>query len=82
MYKNYIGKYVSIIAATAGANNIEYLGELVEEKENCVVLKNADIKALTMASQRSMFGGLTSVRDNVSELTINKAFIISCALQN
>ncbi len=79
MFKDLIGKQVSVLVATKGDTILEYTGTLVSEESTHIVLENAEIYQMALAAAKSMFGaGMTVIKSNISSININKHFIISC----
>lgn len=79
MYKELLGKNVTILVATKGDIVLEYNGTLLSESENELELVNASIGTMLMNVQRSVFGSnMNKYREDTEKVIINKKYIISC----
>lgn len=79
MFNNLINNEVEVIVSSRAETLLEYCGTLCEEDDNYIKLKNVSINFAILNFQKSIFGsGLNSYKQNISEIIINKQFIISC----
>ncbi len=79
MFKDFINQRVTLIISSRGDNLLEYVGTLIAEDENSVLLSNVDINYAMLNYQKSIFGGnIFQYKENLSKVVINKKYIISC----
>ena len=78
MFKDLIGKDVLVLVATRGEMVLEYTGVLISEGENTLKLENVSISTAILSFQRNMFGNINSYKDNISEIIVNKEYVVSC----
>ena len=57
---------------------LEYSGVLVSEDDKSLKLENVSISTAILSFQRNMFGNINSYKDNISEIVVNKEFVVSC----
>jgi hypothetical protein len=79
MYKELIGRKITVLVATKGDVVLEYSGTLVGESENEIELSDVSIATMLLNLQRSVFGSnMTGYKEGIEKSIINKKFIISC----
>lgn len=79
MYKDFINQEVSVLVSTRAENFLEYTGELTEETEKTITLKNANIIFSTGKVNASMFGAnALTLKNDIDTTIINKEYILSC----
>ena len=79
MYKSLIGEEVTVIVSSRGDNLLEYVGKLVDEEDNTIVLQNVNIAYMMLNFQKGIFGGnINTYKENVDKVIINKRYVISC----
>ena len=81
MYKDFIGKKVTVIITTYGDNLLEYNGYLMNEDDDNLILSNVDMGLVMYKVQRSVFGsGISEYKQSVPKATVNKKYIVTCIL--
>ena len=79
MYKDLIGKEVTLIVSSRAEIVYEYRGVLVSESPEYLKLENVSINAVLSNMQRNVFGSnMSSFSEYLSESIINKEYIVSC----
>lgn len=79
MYSNLIGERVSVVVSSRSECLLEYEGKLSKEDNNNILLENVKIGYLLLNFQKNIFGNsMTTYKENVSDVIINKSYIISC----
>lgn len=79
MYKDLIGKDVTIVVSSRGDNLLEYTGKLTREDSDTLELENVRITYLTLNFQKGLFGNsMYTYKDNLEKTIISKRYIISC----
>ena len=82
MYKDFIGCEVNLVISTRTDNLLEYSGKIEKEDENTIVMSNVSISYLMLNFQKNILGNnLGKYREDISEVIINKKYIISCNKQ-
>ena len=79
MYKELLGKNVTVLVATKGDIVLEYTGTLLSESDTEIELVNASIATMIMNVQRAVFGSnINKYKEDIDKAIINKKYIISC----
>jgi hypothetical protein len=79
MYNEMINSRVTVMVSSRGENVLEYVGVLIKENDESIVLANVDISYLILSIQKGLFGnGLNVYKQGVDKVVINKRYIISC----
>ncbi len=80
MYKELIGKKVTIIVSTRGEAVFEYQGVLAAEDENNIALTEVKISYLMTEFTKNIFGSNMAnyKEENLGRIILNKKYIISC----
>lgn len=82
MFNKFKGEKVTIVVSSRGDNILEYVGTLEEENEDSILMKNVNVSYLMLNFQKGLFGGnINTYKNNISEIIINKKYIISCDKQ-
>ena len=81
MYKELVNKQVLVIVTSQTEMLLEYRGILVEENEQNLKLKNTSINIAMLNFQKNFFGSnIGNYKKNISEIVINKRYVISCSI--
>ena len=79
MYKSLIGEKVTLVISSRGEHLLEYIGTLMDDRDEEVELCNVDISYLMLDFQRGIFGGnINKYKENLDKVVVNKRYIISC----
>lgn len=79
MFEDLLNNQVEIITTTRGQNVFEYKGMLIKENNETVTLKNVSINYAITDFQKNVFGGnITTYKQNIEKVILNKKYIISC----
>ena len=79
MYKDFKDSIVNVIVSSKGDTILEYNGLLVSEDDKTIHLNNVTINYAMLNYQRNMFGGgISSFKQNLNNVVINKEYKISC----
>lgn len=82
MFQSLIGQRVSVVVASRGDNLLEYIGNLVAESDDAIVLTNVDVTFLLSNLQKGLIGGFNTTKltfkTGIDKIIINKKYIISC----
>ena len=79
MYKEMIGRKVTVLVATKGDIVLEYNGTLLGETDTEIELSDASIATMLLNLQRNVFGSnMTKYKEDIDKVIINKKYIISC----
>ena len=82
MYRDLIGKQVTVIVANRGDTNLEYIGTLdsIETEKNLAVLTNVNIRIVVPTIGRTIFGEnnpFMTIHQNLAKAVINLEHIVS-----
>ena len=79
MYKEMINSKVTVVVSSRGDNVLEYVGTLVSESEDSIMLTNVDISYMMLSYQKGLFeNGMSLYKQLLDKVIINKRYIISC----
>ncbi len=79
MFNTLIGEKVTIVVSSRGDNLLEYIGTIISEEEESIIMSNVDIQYLMLNFQKGIFGGnMNKYKENLDKVIINKRYIISC----
>ena len=79
MYKEYEKCIGNVIVSSHGESMLEYTGILISEYDNTIQLRDATITRVMQSLQKSIFGSeVMTYKRNISVVSINKNYVISC----